>query len=232
MEASHSADPKSIARAAILAAAAGVLGLAAVAAWLRGGLPFGGADIARRAAYLSHHRQCWTWGWLIAAIGAILVVNLYRAMAAQWQDRAGPACRLATALAVTGLGVDLSGIALWIVVAPHLAPEDLGLVERIAGALSLFAAKLLYAAAGSLLTLAGRREMGKPLTALAAAVWLGGLCVAAATWLGSGPAQFWSLGALATLFIVWSTLLGLRFFGIGWVPSRAGDSGFTPDPRD
>jgi hypothetical protein len=232
MDASHSSVHKSIARAALLAAAAAILGVAGVAAWLREGLPFDSADVVQRVAYLSQHRRGWTWGWFLAALGAVLVVNLYRAMAAHWQNKAGAACRLAMILATAGLGVDLSGIALWILVAPGLGAEDLGLVERIASALSLFAAKILYAAAGGLLTLAGWREMGKPITALAVCVWLSGFWVAAATACRCASAQLWSLGTLVTLFALWSTLFGLRLLGVGPGKHREESPRFTSDPRD
>jgi hypothetical protein len=232
MDLAHSAIHRSMARAALLAAAAAILGSAGVAAWLREGLPFAGADIARRVAYLSQHQRAWTWGWLLAAFGAVLVVNLYRAMATHWQNKAGTACRLAMILATAGLAVDLSGIAIWILVAPGLGAEDLGLVERIAGAMSLFAAKILYAGAGGLLTLAGWREMGKPLTALATGVWLAGFWVAAATGCRCASAQIWSLMTLVMLFVLWSALFGLRLLGIGPGKHRQESPQFTSDPRD
>ena len=231
MASEDSSTRKDVGIAALAAAAAGVLGIAAVWLWLKSGLPFEG-DVSQRASYLVRHHKCWTWGWLVAAFGAVMVVNLYRALAGRWQNRGEASCRLAMILATAGLGVDLSGIALWVLVAPGLETGDLALVEKTAGALSLFVAKILYAAAGGLLTLAGWREMGKPLAALSLGVWLSGFWVAGATLCACGSAQFWSLGALVTLFIIWSTLLGLRF--LGFIPAGRVDSatGFAPDPRD
>jgi hypothetical protein len=218
-----------IARAAFAAAAAGVLGLAAVQLWLRPGLPFDGAELSDRASYLVRHQKCWTWGWLLAGLGAVLVVNLYRVLAARWRSSCEGFCRLAILLATAGLGVDLAGIALWTIVAPGQDAAGLGLVEKMAGAFSLFVAKILYAAAGVLLTLAGWKELSRGLIALGFGVWLSGFWVAGATLCGCGSAQFWSLGALVVLFITWSILLGLRFLGM---PQGPESSSFVPDPRD
>jgi len=220
---------KAIARAAFAAAAAGVLGLAAVQLWLRPGLPFGGSELTDRASYLLRHHKCWTWGWLLAGTGALLVVNLYRVLAARWRNSCEGFCRLAILLATAGLAVDLAGIALWMIVAPGQDAAGLGLVEKMAGAFSLFVAKILYSIAGVLLTLAGWKELSRGLIALGFGVWISGLWVAGATLCGCGSAQFWSLGALVILFIAWSTLLGLRFLGM---PRGPESSSFTPDPRD
>jgi len=223
---------KGIARAAFAAAAAGVVGLAAVQLWLRPGLPFDGGKLSDRASYLARHQTCWTWGWLLAGLGAALVVNFYRVLAARWRSACEGSCRLAMLLATAGLGVDLSGIALWLVVAPGQDAAGLGLVEKMAGAFSLFAAKILYSTAGVLLTLAGWRELSRGLIALGFGVWISGLWVAGATLCGSGPGQFWSLGALVILFIAWSTLLGLHFLGIRPGTDFPGDPNSILDPRD
>ncbi len=220
---------RGIARAAFAAAAAGVVGLAAVQLWLRPGLPFDGAELSDRASYLVRHHKCWTWGWLLAGLGAVLVVNLYRVLAARWRSTCEAFCRLAILLATAGLAVDLAGIALWMIVAPGQDAAGLGLVEKMAGAFSLFIAKILYSTAGVLLTLAGWRELSRGLIALGFGVWLSGFWVAGATLCGCGWAQFWSLGTLVVLFIAWSTLLGLRFLGM---PRSPESSSFTPDPRD
>jgi hypothetical protein len=230
MTSADSSTRKDVGIAALAAAASGILGIAAVWLWLKRGLPFTG-DVSQRASYLVRHHKCWSWGWVIAAFGAVMVVNLYRALAARWQERHLGTCRLAMVLATAGLGVDLSGIVLWMLVAPGLETGDLALVEKMAAALSLFVAKILYAAAGGLLTLAGWREMGKPLTVLSLGVWLSGFWVAGATVCSCGSAQFWSLGALVTLFILWSTLLGLHFTGI-LSTTRPESAGFISDPRD
>ncbi|MCI0410928.1 MAG: hypothetical protein L0191_20595 [Acidobacteria bacterium] len=223
---------KAIARAAFAAAAAGVVGLAAVQLWLRPGLPFDGGELSDRVSYLARHQTCWTWGWLLAGLGAALVVNLYRVLAARFRSSCEGSCRLAMLLATAGLGVDLSGIALWLVVAPGQDAAGLGLVEKMAGALSLFAAKILYSAAGVLLTLAGWRELSRGLIALGFGVWLSGFWVAGATLCGCGSAQFWSLGALVVLFIAWSTLLGLHFLGIRPGSGASKDTASVLDPRD
>jgi hypothetical protein len=223
---------KSVARAAFAAAAAGVLGLAAVQLWLRRGLPFDGAELSDRASYLVRHHKCWTWGWLLAGAGALLVVNLYRVLAARWRSSCEGFCRLAIMLGTAGLAVDLAGIALWMIVAPGQDAAGLGLVEKMAGAFSLFIAKILYSTAGVLLTLAGWKELSRGLIALGFGVWLSGYWVAAATLCGCGSAQFWSLGTLVILFILWSVLLGFRFLGLGPAGRNQSGTGFAPDPRD
>ena len=220
------------AKAAFAAAAAGVLGLAAVGVWLRGGLPFEGVDLSLRASYILRHKYCWTAGWLLAGVGAVLVVNLFFVLASRWQTRGRGKCRLAMILATAGLGADLSGLGLWIVVAPGLDAAGLGLVERIAGALSLFVAKILYSSAGVFLVLSGRKELSPSLLWLSFGVWLSGFWVAAATLCECRPAQLWGLGTLVILFVVWSALLGFHFLGIPRSAKATAGPSFTPDPRD
>jgi hypothetical protein len=128
--------------------------------------------------------------------------------------------------------VDLAGIALWMIVAPGQDAAGLGLVEKMAGAFSLFVAKILYSIAGVLLTLAGWKELSRGLIALGFGVWISGLWVAGATLCGCGSAQFWSLGALVILFIAWSTLLGLHFLGVRPGTDFPGDQKSILDPRD
>jgi len=223
-------NSRRIAVAAFAAAGAGVVGLAGVQLCLRPGLPFDGVDLAQRAQYLERHGRCWSWGWMLAGIGALLVVNLYRVLAARWEGTCAGKCRMAMILATAGMGADFAGIALWMLVAPGLDAAGLSLVEKMAAALSLFAAKILYASAGVLLTLAGRREFPRPLFILSFGVWLAGLAVAIATARAAGSAQIWSLAALVVLFIAWSSLLGFHFLGLE--AGRAGVAVFHPDPRD
>ena len=219
----------SIATGAFASAGAGLLGLIGVWLWLLRGLPLGGRDAAERAAHVLRHHRCWTWGWLLAGIGAILVVNLYRILAARW-EAGGGWCRFAMLLATAGLAVDLAGISLWIVAAPGQQGDSFLLVERMASALSLFAAKILYAGAGVLLTIAGRRELSRSLSGLAWLVWISGFAVAYFTLCHCERQQFYSLAVLAVSFIAWSALLGFHFLGphTGADPSRP----FAPDPRD
>jgi len=221
-----------VARAAFAAAAAGVVGLAAVQMWLRPGLPFDGVEPSQRAEYLLQHHKCWTWGWLVAAIGAAFVVNLYRTLAERWRGSHAGTCGLVMLLATTGFAVDLTGIALWLIVAPGQDAAGLGLVEKMAGAFSLFVAKVLYSTAGVLLTLAGWRDLSRSLIGLGFAVWLAGFWVAGATLCGCGSAQFWSLGTLVILFIVWSTLLGLHFLGVRPGTGYSDNPSSILDPRD
>lgn len=219
----------SVATGALAAAAAGLAGAIGVVMWLMPGLPLGGKELVDRSAYVVKHHKCWTWGWLLAGIGAILVVNLYRILAARW-EAGGGWCRFAMLLATAGLAVDLAGISLWIVAAPGQQGDSFLLVERIASALSLFAAKILYAGAGVILTIAGRRELSGWLFGLAWLVWLSGFAVACFTLCSGARQQFASLAVLAVTFIAWSALLGFHFLSprTGADPSRP----FAPDPRD
>ncbi len=219
---------RSIAAGAFASAAAGLAGAIAVKLWLMPGLPLGGNDVLKRAAYVVRHHKCWTWGWLLAALGAILVVNLYRLLAERWVLEGGSACRFALCLATTGLAIDLSGIAIWIVVAPGPGDGSFVIAEHIASALSLFAAKILYAAAGLLLTWAGRRELPAWLSGLALIVWLSGFAVAWFTVCRCERQQFTSLALLALTYITWATLLGLHFRNRPDSPDRS----YAPDPRD
>jgi hypothetical protein len=220
---------RSVAAGAFVASGAALLGAIAVVLWLLRGLPLGGGNAAERAEYVVRHHRCWSWGWLLAGLGAILVVNLYRILAARW-EAGGGWCRFAMLLATAGLAVDLAGISLWIVVSPGQQGDSFLLVERLASALSLFAAKILYAGAGVMLTIAGRRELPGWLAGLAWVVWLSGLAVATFTLCACERQQFYSLGILAVSFIAWAALLGFHFLG----QRAAADSSrpFAPDPRD
>jgi len=208
-----------------------LMGLLAVGAWLRPGLPFEGGDLSERASYLLRHSRCWTGGWLLCGFGALLVVNLYRVLAARWSGASEGKCGLAIILATAGLAADLSGVALWMIAAPGLGADQLKLVDKMALALSLFVAKILYSLAGMLLTFAGWRELPRGLGVLAFAVWLSGFYVAGKTACGCGPGLFWGLAVLAILFIAWSAALGVHYLRIS--PGRmGGEASFTPDPRD
>jgi hypothetical protein len=230
MEAMRGPSTKAIARAAFAAAIMGTLGLAAVAAWLRRGLPFEGADLSERAAYLLKHSRCWTWGWLVCTLGALSVVNLYRALAGRWRSACEERCRLAMVLASAGLAADLSGIAIWMIAAPGIEPENLALVDKLALALSLFVAKILYSLAGLLLVWAGWRELPRGLGLLSLAVWLAGFTVAGKTACDAGSHLLWPLAALVVLFVTWSALLG--FHCLRAVAGGGGGASFSPDPRD
>jgi hypothetical protein len=221
---------RSVAAGAFAAAGTALLGAIGVVVWLLPGLPLGGKELVDRAAYVVKHHKCWTWGWLLAALGAVLVVNLYRLLAERWVLEGGGPCRFALCLATTGLAVDLAGIAIWIVAAP--GPDgSFAIAERIASALSLFAAKILYAAAGLLLTWTGRRELPGLLSGLALVVWLSGFAVAYFTLCSCERQQLYSLGLLAVSFIVWATLLGLHFRDPRLERDPSGRS-YAPDPRD
>jgi hypothetical protein len=230
MNALRGPSTRAIARAAFAAAILGALGLAAVAAWLRRGLPFEGADLSERTAYLLKHSRCWTWGWLLCALGALSVVNLYRALAGRWRSACEEKCRFAMTLAAAGLAADLSGVAIWMIAAPGLDAEKLALVDKLALALSLFVAKILYSLAGVLLTWAGWRELPRGLALLALAVWLAGLTVAGKTACGCGSGLLWPLATLVILFIAWSFLLGLHYLRVS--TGTGEQASFTPDPRD
>lgn len=214
---------------AFASAAAGLAGAIAVKLWLMPGLPLGDNDLLKRASYVVRHHKCWTWGWLLAALGAILVVNLYRLLAERWILEGGGACRFALCLGTAGLAVDLAGIAIWVVVAPEPGDGNFVTVERIASALSLFAAKILYAAAGLLLTWAGRHELPRWLSGLALVVWLSGLAVAYFTLCACDRQQSYSLALLALTYITWATLIGFHFRKpVREWPPRS----YHPDPRD
>ena len=221
----------SVAAGAFASAAAGLAGAIGVVMWLMPGLPLGGKEVLWRAGYVVRHHKCWTWGWLLAALGAILVVNLYRLLASRWEAAGGGLCRFALLLATAGLAVDLSGIAIWLVVAPGPERSSFPMAEALASALSLFAAKILYAAAGLLLTWAGRRELPGWLSGLALVVWISGFAVAYFTFCNCERQQLYSLGLLAVTYIAWATLLGFHFRGLSSTPDPSGRS-YSPDPRD
>ena len=101
---------KGIARAAFAAAVVGVLGLIGVQLWLRPGLPFDGVELSQRASYLERHHKCWTWGWLLAGAGALLVVNLYRVLATRWRSSCEGYCRM-VCCSRPQASSDLAGIA-------------------------------------------------------------------------------------------------------------------------
>ncbi|HEU5179536.1 MAG TPA: hypothetical protein VFW45_01990 [Candidatus Polarisedimenticolia bacterium] len=220
---------RSVAVGAFASAISGLAGAIAVKVWLVPGLPLGGNDVLKRASYVVRHHKCWTWGWLLAALGAILVVNLYRLLAERWILEGGSACRFALCLGTAGLAIDLAGIAIWIVVAPGPGEGGFEIAEHIASALSLFAAKILYAAAGLMLTWAGRRELPGLLSGLALIVWLCGFAVASFTLCACDRPQFYSLALLALTYIAWATLIGFHFRKpVREWPPRS----YHPDPRD
>lgn len=198
-------------RAAIAAYSAAALNLAAALAllfWLRPGLPVEGSSAAERSFYLESHRGAWWAGWLLWHAAAIALLALYVALADLWRSAAPLLCGLAPLLAAAGLAADLSAEALYMGLAPGLAASSLALLETTAGVLTGYLGNGLYSLTGMLLTIAGARELPRPLVVVGAFVWAAGFALSAATLLHSPRAQCWSTAVLMPLFVVWSALVG------------------------
>ena len=215
-----------------LAAGASLVAGAGVMLFLRPGIPFVGLDLPGRMKYLADHQRGWTAGWLLAGLAALALVNLYGVLAWRWRTRSSQLCRLALILSAAGLAADLSGMAIWGLVAPGLEGAAFEVVEKTAVALIFFLSKILYTLSGVFLTIAGAREWPGWLVGLSAPVWISGALLGAATLGQRALAQTWALYSLVAFFILWSLLVGRWFLRQVLPPPDPAGSRFVPDPRD
>ncbi len=207
--------PRHAATAAYIAAAVNLAAGLVMLLTLRHGLPAGESDLSARIAYVGDHTLTWRLGWLVWNLAAISLLGFFVVLAARWRERAPILCGLALLCAAGGLAADLGAETILAVVSPGLRGETYAVVESVAVALTGYLGNGLYAVAGILLTLAGRRELPSMLLWLAAPVWIVALWLSIATIVSSAAGQFASAAALMPLFVVWAGLTGR------WLSARA-----------
>ena len=207
--------PRHAASAAYVAAAINLAAGIAMLLALRHGVPAGEDELTARIAYIADHTLVWRAGWLIWNVAAISLLGFFVALAARWRERAPILCGLALLCAAAGLAADLAAETILAVVSPGLRGETFAVVESIAISLTGFLGNGLYAVAGILLTVAGRRELPRALLGLAAAVWVMAVWLSASTLVSSATGQFASAALLMPLFVLWAGLTGR------WLSARA-----------
>ena len=195
-------------RAAYLAAATNLAAGLVMLAALRRGIPAGEDEVTRRLEYVSEHTLVWRLGWLTWMAAAITLLGLFAVLSVKWRERSPVMCTLALLCAAAGLATDLAAETILVVVVPGLRGEAFALAESLAMALTAFLGNGLYAVAGILLTLAGRRELPRSVLVAAAAVWSSALWLSAAALVSSETGQFASAAVLMPLFVLWAALTG------------------------
>ncbi|HYF11381.1 MAG TPA: hypothetical protein VEC09_03685 [Actinomycetota bacterium] len=203
------------ARVAYLAAATNLAAGLVMLVALRRGIPAGEGELTRRLEYVSEHTLVWRIGWVTWMAAAITLLAFLAVLSVRWRERSPVMCTLALLCAAAGLAADLAAETILVVVAPGFRGEIFALGESIAIGLTAFLGNGLYAVAGILLTLAGRRELPQSLLALAAAVWGSALWLSAAALVSSETGQFASAAVLIPLFVLWAALTGR------WLSTRA-----------
>ena len=207
--------PRHAATAAYVAAAVNLAAGIVMLLVLRPGIPAGERDLAGRIAYVTDHLFLWRAGWLIWNLAAITLLGFFVALAARWRAGAPLLCGLALLCAAAGLAADLAAETMLAVVSPGVRGETFAAVESVAISLTGYLGNGLYAVAGILLTVAGRRDLPRALLWLAAAVWVMAIWLSAATLVSSSVGQFASAALLMPLFVLWAGLTGR------WLSARA-----------
>lgn len=192
---------------------AAVVNLAAGAVMLlvlRQGLPAGEESFAARMIYVTGHQVSWRLGWLVWNGAAISLLALFVVLALRWRETAPILTRLALLCAAAGLAADLGAETILAGTLDRLSGTGYQAAEAIAVALTGYLGNGLYTVAGTLLTIAGRKELPPALLALGGTVWLCGYALSVATLAHSRAGQFWSAAILMPLFVAWAALLGRR----------------------
>ncbi|HYH81279.1 MAG TPA: hypothetical protein VEX86_15855 [Longimicrobium sp.] len=153
-------------------------GMHAAAGLLMLGVLRGGTEaepsLAARMAYVHANAASWRAGFAVWMAAGVSVLAFYA-----WWARAVPRQGLAfaaLALAVAGLGADLTGEALYIGWLPRVTddPARFATVQQVGTVLTSVFANGFYTAAGIALTL-GTPRLPRPVRALAWVVWLAGI---------------------------------------------------------
>ena len=176
-----------------------LLGLAALALWLRGGTEVE-ANLSLRARYIAQHTGVWHAGWTIWMLAALSLVGFY----AWWAARLGAGVLIAAA----GLACDLAGEGIFMsTLVEHAANGDLaGLQEsqRLGTLLTAGAANGLYTVGGVILTL---QTAGCPRWVWA--IWIAGAAMTMSALLDSATGIVVSSAVLFPLLIAWTTWMAL-----------------------
>jgi hypothetical protein len=178
---------------------------------LRPGSPL--VPLAERLQYLSGSPPAWTLGWAAWVLCALALVAFFAALAHRLPEQA-PAAPLAVTLAAAGAVLDLFCDAAYISVLPRLAArqppaaETFLAVEQLANVGGLVAANGMYAVGTLLLTLCLRNRGGLPpgVVACGWGVFLFGMVLVAAGFLGEPRLAELATGPAIGLFCVWVVL--------------------------
>lgn len=120
---------------------------------MRPGLPVGD-DLATRLNYINNNLTLWQWGWLSWMLAALSLLAFAVMLSTELQP--GPARQYGVLLVALGMAPDLMAETLYAFVMPHIAIEQLALLQFIdvlAMHLTGFLGNGLYNIGGLLLTL-------------------------------------------------------------------------------
>lgn len=198
---------RSTSRAAYVAAALNAAGAFTMLLLLQPGLPVEGSRLADRVAWVDAHHALWWAGWITWHAAAISLLGLYVGLSLLWRVHAPVLSRLALLVAAAGLAADLGAEAVYMGVLPGMGREGFGVGEVYASVMTGYLGNGLYAVAGVMLTIAGRREMPRAVSTLAWLVWADAGWLSAAALTHSASGMFWSTAVLEPVFVAWTVLL-------------------------
>jgi hypothetical protein len=208
-------DVRTAARAAYVAAALNLAAPAVMLILLREGLPSPGSTPADRETYIGAHIAQWRAGWLVWHAAALALLGLYAALAIRWWQHAPLLCILAVLCAGCGFATDMAGQAIAMGVLPQVSGDTFTMLERVSLVLTGYTGNGGYTLGGIFLTWAGAAILPRPLVVLAAAAWIAGVGLSAASIVHSDTGQIGSTAILMPLVVTWCLLIGR------WMERRA-----------